>query len=199
VVNHGYFNVEEILKFHSGYYGITNNKERIDSLLHELRLWDHRKKNVRQLSGGMKRRLMIAKALVHEPRLLLLDEPTAGVDIELRTQLWEFIKRLRKEGVTVLLTTHYLEEAESLCDRVGIIDKGELKMLGQTRSLIAKMTVRNVRVKFRGMAQPTQYSLATGQTVGELFVEKQIDVKSIEDVSIDEGTLEDAFRRVVYQ
>ena len=107
VINSGFFDVEEILNFQSGYYGKRKNKERIDYLLHKLALYPHRHKKVKQLSGGMKRRLMIAKALVHEPQLLLLDEPTAGVDIELRETLWDFVRELRQQGISILLTTHY--------------------------------------------------------------------------------------------
>lgn len=138
VINHGYFNVEEIMKFHSGYFGFRNNQDRIEELLHELRLAEHRHKKVKQLSGGMKRRLMIAKALVHSPKLLLLDEPTAGVDIELRDSLWQFVGKLKKAGTTILLTTHYLEEAERLCDRVAVINRGELIALEETRTLVQK-------------------------------------------------------------
>ena len=106
IINHGFFTVEEILNFHSGYYGVKNPRERVEYLLKSLSLSDHRHKKVKQLSGGMKRRLMIAKALVHRPGLLLLDEPTAGVDVELRTRLWEFVAQLRREGISILLTTH---------------------------------------------------------------------------------------------
>ena len=135
IVNQGFFNLTEILTFHSGYYGVRNNRAYIDYLLKRLALWEHRNKQVKQLSGGMKRRLMIAKALVHKPRLLLLDEPTAGVDIELRSSLWEFVRELQKEGISILLTTHYLEEAEALCGRVGIIQQGELRYLGEIKKL----------------------------------------------------------------
>lgn len=197
IINHGYFDVDEILDFHSGYYGLSHNKERIDYLLHELGLYEHRHKKVKQLSGGMKRRLLIAKALVHSPRLLLLDEPTAGVDIELRTQLWEFVKKLRQEGVTILLTTHYLEEAEMLSDRVGILDKGELKMIGKTHQLIRELTCRKVRVKLRGRDQYEEYILEANQTLGRLLEEKKMNMELVEDMSIVEGTLEDAFRRVI--
>ncbi len=199
IINHGYFNVEEILSFQSGYFGLLHNRERTDYILHELRLYEHRHKKVKQLSGGMKRRLLIAKALVHSPQLLLLDEPTAGVDIELREQLWQFVKKLKAEGVTVLLTTHYLEEAEQLCDRVGLIDKGEIKMVESTQFLIDKFTGRSVRVKFRNVVAPRDFELRTGETVGDLINKEKLDVNQIEDINISEGTLEDAFRRVIYQ
>jgi ABC-2 type transport system ATP-binding protein len=199
IINHGYFDVLEILHFQSGYFGLRKNDERINYILNELRLYEHRNKKVKQLSGGMKRRLLIAKALVHSPRLLLLDEPTAGVDIELREQLWQFVRKLKAEGVTILLTTHYLEEAEQLCDRVGLIDKGEIKMIERTQFLIDKFTGREVKIKVRDHVEPKKYLLEHGQTVGELLHQQKLDVNQIEDINISEGTLEDAFRRVIYK
>lgn len=198
IINHGYFNVEEILDFHSGYYGLGRNQERIHYLLNELSIYEHRHKKVKQLSGGMKRRLLIAKSLVHNPRLLLLDEPTAGVDIELRSQLWDFVKILKKEGVTILLTTHYLEEAEVLCDRVGLIDQGEIKMIGKTQDLIRQFTTRRVSIKCRDRAQVLEFTIQSGQAVGELLMKQKLNVEAIEDIRISEGTLEDAFRHVIF-
>ena len=120
--------VENIVVNQAGYYGIGRRlaKERAEKYLNELRLWDRRKDSARNLSGGMKRRLMIARALIHEPRLLILDEPTAGVDIEIRRSMWEFMQRINAEGTTIILTTHYLEEAENLCRHVAIIDEGRI-------------------------------------------------------------------------
>ncbi|HPQ94906.1 MAG: ABC transporter ATP-binding protein [Thiothrix sp.] len=120
--------VREILINQAGYYGIPRPEAntRAESLLRQLGLWEKRKNQARELSGGMKRRLMIARALIHRPRLLILDEPTAGVDIEIRRSMWEFLTELNQSGVTIILTTHYLEEAESLCRNIGIIDKGEV-------------------------------------------------------------------------
>ena len=120
--------VENIVVNQAGYYGIGRRlaKERAEKYLNELRLWDRRKDSARNLSGGMKRRLMIARALIHEPRLLILDEPTAGVDIEIRRSMWEFMQRINAEGTTIILTTHYLEEAEDLCRHVAIIDEGRI-------------------------------------------------------------------------
>lgn len=138
IVSQGFFNLFEILQFHSGYYGIAKNDERISYLLNRLGLWPHRNKLMKQLSGGMKRRMMIAKALVHSPKLLILDEPTAGVDIELRNSLWDFVRELQKEGVAILLTTHYLQEAEALCDRVGIIHQGRMVLQCSTKELMEK-------------------------------------------------------------
>lgn len=120
------FTVEEILKKQSGYFGFKNNRDYIDELLESLVLQDKKKAYARELSGGMKRRLLIAKALVHRPEILILDEPTAGVDIELRQTMYEFLKKLHRSGMTIILTTHYIEEAEKLCKRVIVINRGEI-------------------------------------------------------------------------
>ncbi|MCB0357844.1 MAG: ABC transporter ATP-binding protein, partial [Bdellovibrionales bacterium] len=159
LIHHGFFNTREILEIHSGYYGLINNRKRIDYLLQKLGLWEHREKKVRQLSGGMKRRLLVAKALVHQPKLLLLDEPTAGVDIELRESLWKFVRELQKEGVSVLLTTHYLEEAEELCDRVGILNSGKLIRVGETHQLIKELTHRRVSFNLRNSQLNLEHEL----------------------------------------
>ena len=118
--------VGNIVSNQAGYYGLAGQlkKQRVETYLRELRLWDRRNDVARSLSGGMKRRLMIARALVHEPRLLILDEPTAGVDIEIRRSMWDFLRKINEEGTTIILTTHYLEEAESLCRNIAIIDEG---------------------------------------------------------------------------
>lgn len=135
--------VEQIVVQQAGYYGIHRDRarERAEICLKQLGLWDKRKSSAGQLSGGMKRRLMIARALMHEPRLLILDEPTAGVDIELRRSMWEYLRGLNRSGVTIILTTHYLEEAESLCRRIAIIDHGEIVENTTTRELINKLNV----------------------------------------------------------
>ncbi len=206
LINHGFFNIEEILTFHSGYFGLLRNKERIQFLLHRLGLWEHRHKKVRQLSGGMKRRLLLAKALVNSPKLLILDEPTAGVDIELRESLWEFVKELRKTGQTVLLTTHYLEEAEELCNRVGVINKGKIIKLDATENLIKHLTRREVVVSLAKPIEIKHQYLASSEgnkktfripytvPVGQLIQELKIDLSQILDLQIREGNLEDAFR-----
>lgn len=197
VVNHGFFSIYEILEFQSGYYGISNNDKRITELLHDLQLFEHRHKKVKQLSGGMKRRLMIAKALVHSPRLLLLDEPTAGVDIELRAHLWTFVSKLRQQGVTILLTTHYLEEAQELCDRVAVINRGEIVALDKTSSLIQSLTSRTLKIRFRGQENYKTYSMESGQALGEYLKSENIDPLQIEDLSIEDGKLETAVRNLL--
>ena len=133
--------VEDIVITQAGYYGLPRSlaKERSDKYLRQLGLWDKRRDRSRSLSGGMKRRLMIARALVHEPRLLILDEPTAGVDIELRRSMWDFLTELNRQGTTIILTTHYLEEAEQLCRNIAIIDNGSIVENTSMRSLLAEI------------------------------------------------------------
>jgi len=140
--NFGQFEkVIDILATQAGYYGVPVKKayDQAEKYLHLLGLWDKHAQQARMLSGGMKRRLMIARALVHEPRLLILDEPTAGVDIELRRSMWDFLSKLNQEGTTIILTTHYLEEAESLCRNIAILDKGQVVENTDMRSLLAKL------------------------------------------------------------
>lgn len=133
-----FFTVLEVLRFQSGYFGIRDNDEWINELLVNLNLVDKQNTNMRKLSGGMKRRVLIAQALVHKPPVLVLDEPTAGVDVELRQSMWRFIKRLHSEGHTMILTTHYLEEAEELCDRIAIIDHGKIIALESKDDLLER-------------------------------------------------------------
>lgn len=127
------FNVEEVLYYFSGMYGVSRNerKKRIDEVLNDLSLYEKKHEKARSLSGGMKRRLMVAKALMHKPRLLILDEPTAGVDVALRQKMWELIRRINREGTTILFTTHYLEEAERLCDEITLINHGQVIKQGK--------------------------------------------------------------------
>ena len=122
-----------------GLFGLAPNKAHIEKVLHDLSLWDKRKSEILALSGGMKRRLMIAKALAHEPEILFLDEPTAGVDVELRRDMWEMVRRLREHGTTIILTTHYIEEAEEMADRIGVINKGELILVEDKATLMKQL------------------------------------------------------------
>jgi ABC-2 type transport system ATP-binding protein len=142
-----FFTVEETLRIQAGYFGVRLAPERLEEILQALDLAARRHTNSRALSGGMKRRLLIGKALVHEPRVLFLDEPTAGVDVELRQSLWRYVRTLRDRGTTVVLTTHYLEEAEELADRVGIIDRGRLLLLEEKRRLLERYGGKTLRVK----------------------------------------------------
>lgn len=131
-----FFNVREALQFQSGYFGIRKNEAWIDELLVKLNLDDKADTNTRNLSGGMKRRLMVAQALVHRPPVIVLDEPTAGVDVELRQSLWQFVEELHQQGHTIILTTHYLEEAQTLCNRIAMMKHGELVALDSTANLL---------------------------------------------------------------
>ncbi len=134
-----FFTVRETLRLQSGYFGIHNNDDWIDEILHNLGLSDKADANMRALSGGMKRRVLVAQALVHRPPVIILDEPTAGVDVDLRRSLWDFIVRLNKNGHTIMLTTHYLEEAEALCNRIALLKRGQVIALDTTQALMARV------------------------------------------------------------
>ena len=200
-----FFTVRETLRIQSGYFGIRNNGGWIDEVLAELGLSDKADTNMRQLSGGMKRRVLVAQALVHRPPVIVLDEPTAGVDVELRQTLWRFIARLNREGHTVLLTTHYLEEAEALCSRIAMLQRGRLKALDKTSALLAGLAITMLRFKTDSPLPPEVAASArvTGRTVqvpahDALEVEamlatlRQGGVK-VEDLEIGRADLEDVF------
>lgn len=141
-----FFTPKESLDVQSGLYGVPKSERRTDELLAALGLSDKANAYVRQLSGGMKRRLMVAKAMVHHPPVLVLDEPTAGVDVELRRQLWQYVVGLNQQGVTIVLTTHYLEEAQELCDQIAIVNRGEVVACEPTSTLLRRLDTRNVVV-----------------------------------------------------
>ena len=142
-----FFTVREFLTIQSGYFGLRDNRAWIDELLHNLDLTDKADTNMRQLSGGMKRRVLIAQALVHKPSVIVLDEPTAGVDVELRQTLWQFIRRLNRDGHTIVLTTHYLEEAEALCGRIAMLKQGEIVANDTTQNLLKRFSGCYVNLK----------------------------------------------------
>jgi ABC-2 type transport system ATP-binding protein len=150
LVYDAFFAVREMLRFQSGYYGIRKNDAWIDELLVHLGLADKADAYTRTLSGGMKRRLLVAQALVHKPPVIVLDEPTAGVDVELRQSLWAFIRRLNREGHTILLTTHYLEEAETLCERVAMLKEGRVVALDRTANLLHSEEERRLELRLDG-------------------------------------------------
>jgi ABC-2 type transport system ATP-binding protein len=152
-----FFNVREVLRIQSGYFGMRANDAWIDELLTALMLNEKADTNMRALSGGMKRRVMIAQALVHKPEVVILDEPTAGVDVQLRKSLWTFINRLHREGHTIVLTTHYLEEAEALCERIAILKDGEIAALDTKRALMA-----------RGIGHTRRVCITTQEPLGSL-------------------------------
>ncbi|EJL6999440.1 ABC transporter ATP-binding protein [Vibrio cholerae] len=167
--------VEQIVLQQAGYYGVPKAlaKERAQKYLTQLDLWEKRSERARNLSGGMKRRLMIARALMHEPQLLILDEPTAGVDIELRRSMWEFLKQINAQGVTIILTTHYLEEAEMLCRHIGIIQRGELIENTTMKSLLSKLHVETFVLDVDGNAPitPLQGVVKQQMVEGSLEIE----------------------------
>jgi ABC-2 type transport system ATP-binding protein len=162
-----FFTVRESLQIQLGYYARPPDEARIREVLEALSLTDKANAQTRALSGGMKRRLLIAKALVHRPKLVFLDEPTAGVDVELRRDLWAYVRRLRSEGTTVILTTHYLEEAEELADRVGIINSGRLLLVEDKVSLLRRMGEKRVRITFSGPVGPLPAGLDGKAEVAE--------------------------------
>ena len=137
------------VSYSRGLYGKKPNPEHIEKILKQLSLWDKKDQRLRQLSGGMKRRVLIAKALSHEPTILFLDEPTAGVDVELRQDMWKVVEELRKTGVTIILTTHYIEEAEAIADRVGVINQGEIIVVDETKELLKKMGHKKLTVELQ--------------------------------------------------
>ena len=204
-----FFSVREALRIQSGYFGLRRNDDWIDELLQGLGLADKADANMRQLSGGMKRRVLVAQALVHQPRVIVLDEPTAGVDVELRQTLWQFIARLNREGRTVLLTTHYLEEAEALCQRIAMLKQGRVVALERTSDLISSATSQVLRFKLDGAlpAELAAQARVTGRIV-QLPVQNALDIERIlaavratgqvaEDVEVRKADLEEVFLQVM--
>ena len=141
--------VFDTVSYSRGLYGKPPKPEHIEKILKDLSLWDKKDQRLRQLSGGMKRRVLIAKALSHEPKILFLDEPTAGVDVELRKEMWEVVDTLRKTGVTIILTTHYIEEAEAIADRVGVINQGEIILVEEKKKLLKKMGQKTLTIELQ--------------------------------------------------
>jgi ABC-2 type transport system ATP-binding protein len=151
-----FFTVRETLRIQSGYYGLRNNDAWIDEVMANLDLTEKADVNMRALSGGMKRRVLVAQALVHRPPVIVLDEPTAGVDVELRQTLWKFVSRLNREGHTIVLTTHYLEEAEALCDRIAMLRRGEVVALDRTSALLQRFAGMQLFVRFATGVLPAE-------------------------------------------
>lgn len=210
LVHHGFFTVEQILRYHLSYFGIPDDPGYREYLLKKLHLYSQRKKLVSQLSGGMKRRVMIAKSLLHHPKLLLLDEPTAGVDVELRTSLWEFIEELKKDNISILLTTHYLEEAELLCDRVGILQDGKLRRIDRVENLIEKYASKKISLVLKNPLPPISHVFLTEQKelklhfkvpqtmmLSQFLAETLIPHDQIHDIMIEQGSLEEVMEEVL--
>jgi len=204
-----FFSVREALRIQGGYFGVRNNDAWIDELLENLGLADKANANMRQLSGGMKRRVLVAQALVHRPPVIVLDEPTAGVDVELRQTLWQFVARLNKEGHTVLLTTHYLEEAEALCGRIAMLKLGKVVALDRTSALLAGTASTMLRFKMDAPLPPqlVAQSRVTGRIV-QITAHDAAEVERIlgvlrhagcvpEDLEIGRADLEDVFLEIM--
>ena len=210
-----FFTPYQALELQAGYYGVPKSERRSDEILQALGLSDKRDAYVRQLSGGMKRRLLIAKALVHNPPVLILDEPTAGVDIELRRQLWDYVQELHKRGTTIILTTHYLEEAEALCDRIAIIHQGKIVANESKDSLLDRMDKRILVITPMEELSQVPESLSDLDAVvedGNLVITYQKGTDSvtglmnrvkdaglsIDDLRTDQPDLEDVFLQLTY-
>jgi ABC-2 type transport system ATP-binding protein len=207
-----FFNVREMLRFQAGYFGKgRGNDAWVDEVIESLDLTDKAHTNMRKLSGGMKRRALIAQALAHKPPVIVLDEPTAGVDVELRQVLWGFIKKLNAEGHTIILTTHYLEEAETLCERVAMMKNGEIVALDTTANLLANLAGKNLRLKLGSAVLPTAllpmlksgengvYTLALTEPNQMEFALSELRKAKIhvEDMQLFEADLEDVFMSIV--
>lgn len=207
-----FFNVREMLRFQAGYFGRgPENDAWVDEVLEGLGLADKAKTNMRQLSGGMKRRALIAQALAHKPPVIILDEPTAGVDVELRQMLWEFIKKLNREGHTIVLTTHYLEEAETLCSRVGLMKQGKIIALDSTANLLNKFAGKSLRLTLGDVTLPASIEPMLRNQESGIFTFALQDMTQIEfvlsvlreanikvqDMQLNEADLEDVFLSLV--
>ena len=207
-----FFNVREMLRFQAGYFGHgRENDAWVDEIIESLGLTDKAHTNMRKLSGGMKRRALIAQALVHKPPVIVLDEPTAGVDVELRQMLWQFIKRLNKDGHTIILTTHYLEEAETLCERVAMMKQGKIVALDTTANLLSKLPGKNLRLMLGQAVLPTTLlpMLKSGQNgVFTLALTELSQIEfalselrkaniAVHDMQLIEADLEDVFMSLV--
>jgi ABC-2 type transport system ATP-binding protein len=203
------------VRFSRGLFGRAPDEAHLERLLRTLSLWDKRASMVNQLSGGMKRRVLIAKALAHEPRVLFLDEPTAGVDVELRKDMWDVVRTLKSQGVTIILTTHYIEEAEAIADRVGIISAGRLLLVEEKRSLMKRFGKREIRIALREPVDALPEALARygltrvdertlqfaaldgGPPVGAMLADLAAAGIALEDVETRQRTLEDIFVELV--
>ena len=210
-----FFTPRESLEVQAGFYGVPKSERRTDELLNALGLGDKANAYVRQLSGGMKRRLMVAKAMVHQPPVLILDEPTAGVDVELRRQLWQYVTSLNELGVTIVLTTHYLEEAQELCDEIAIVNRGEVVACEPTAKLLSRMDSRNVVVTpespvttapaLQGFETKLRagggfsVSYRTGQSsVEQVLAAVRASGVHIKDIATEDPDLEDVFVALTY-
>lgn len=177
-----FFTVREALDFQSGYFGIRDNRDWIDEIMHNLDLTEKANVNMRALSGGMKRRVLVAQALVHKPPVIILDEPTAGVDVELRQSLWNFVRRLNRDGHTIVLTTHYLEEAEMLCNRIAMLKAGRVVALDSTRNLLESFSGLHLNMLLDCNALPEGHPFEVLSHDGQLFTLRLENFAVVEEV-----------------
>lgn len=175
-----FFTVREALELQSGYFGIRNNGRWIDEIMHNLDLTSKADANMRALSGGMKRRVLVAQALVHKPPVIVLDEPTAGVDVELRQSLWKFVRSLNREGHTIVLTTHYLEEAELLCGRIGMLKAGRIVALDSTKNLLENFSGLQLKLRVDRQDIPAEFFDSLLAQAGDLYTIKLQDFAGLE-------------------
>ncbi len=206
-----FFSVRETLRIQSGYFGIRHNDDWIDEILANLDLTAKANANMRSLSGGMKRRVLVAQALVHKPPVIVLDEPTAGVDVELRQGLWQFVQRLNRDGHTVILTTHYLEEAEALCGRIAMLKQGRVVALDTTRNLLARFSGQTLSLRLAGLAPLPQtlrasatevegtwtFHLGSIAEIEPLLATLRVAGCTIDDLRLTQPDLEDVFLGVM--
>ena len=161
IVYDTFFPIQQALEFTAGYYGVPKNERKTEEILKALGLWDKRNGFPQRLSGGMKRRFLIAKAMVHSPKVLVLDEPTAGVDIDLRNQLWDYVRELNKKGMTIIITTHYLAEAQELCDEIAFINKGKIIKQDTKTNLLYELGTRHIDVEFNSDVAEKSLKIST--------------------------------------
>ncbi len=208
-----FFTVRETLRIQSGYFGLRNNDAWIDEVMANLDLTSKADVNMRKLSGGMKRRVLVAQALVHKPPVIVLDEPTAGVDVELRQGLWQFVQRLNRDGHTIVLTTHYLEEAETLCNRIAMLKQGRIVALDSTANLLNTVTGKQLSLTLREGALPAAMLPLAASSAGRRHTFKLHDYAEvervlaglreagcqIEDMELEQTDLEDVFVSIMHQ
>ena len=205
-----FFTVRETLTFQSGYFGLRDNTTWLDEVLDNLGLAGKANTNTRALSGGMKRRLLVAQALVHKPPVIVLDEPTAGVDVELRQTLWQFVRRLNREGHTIVLTTHYLEEAQALCGRIAMLKGGRVIALDTTRALLSRLAGLQLTMRPRGTPPASVFAhriderdgvltlrLADANDVARVLADCAAAGCEVEDLEVGQADLEDVFLQIM--
>ena len=216
VVFDSFFPIEQALEFTAGYFGVKPHLRKTEELLKALSLWDKKNTMPRGLSGGMKRRFLIAKAMVHSPPVLILDEPTAGVDIELRTQLWDYVKKLNEQGVTIIITTHYLAEAQELCDEIAFINKGKIIKQDSKQNLLQELGARHIDVEFEADINLAELKISSSvnvetisgnqlrfslksktESTTKLLKEIHNTGKEIKDIRISQPDLEDIFYKIM--